>query len=294
MQTISIFGSTGFIGTELIGHLAKKKNEIRVFTRNKIKANHLKLIPNVKLVTYSENSNLKDLLKGTDILINLIGILHESKKNTFIDVHEGLTKEILKSAKNVNVKRLIHVSALKCETPGESKYLFSKLKGEKVVISLFKNKDWTILRPSIVYGPNDKFINLFIKMIKCIPILFLISPKAKFQPIHVDDFVDITIKVIDSKKSFQRILNIAGPKVLTFLEIVNAIKKSLNKKNLIVPLNKTFTYFFVRCLELLPIKLVTRDNLKSMEIDNITDVNDAYQYKSSLKNLSSYLERNSE
>jgi len=294
MQTISIFGSTGFIGTELIGHLAKKKIEIRVFTRSKIKANHLKLIPNVKLVTYSENSNLKDLLKGTDILINLIGILHESKKNTFIDVHEALTKEILKSAKNVNVKRLIHVSALKCETPGESKYLFSKLKGEKVVISLFKNKDWTILRPSIVYGPNDNFINLFIKMIKYIPILFLISPKAKFQPIHVDDFVDITIEVIDSKKSFQRILNIAGPKVLTFLEIVNAIKKSLNKKNLIVPLNKTFTYFFVRCLELLPVKLVTRDNLKSMEIDNVTDINDAYQYKSSLKNLSSYLERNSE
>ncbi len=82
-------------------------------------------------------------------------------------------------------------------------------------------------------------------MIKYIPILFLISPKAKFQPIHVDDFVDITIEVIDSKKSFQRILNIAGPKVLTFLEIVNAIKKSLNKKNLIVPLNKTFTYFFL-------------------------------------------------
>ena len=131
-------------------------------------------------------------------------------------------------------------------------------------------------------------------MIKYVPILFLISPNAKFQPIHVDDFIDITIKVIDSKKSYQRILNISGPKVFTFLEIVNIIKKSLNKKNIIVPLNKILTTVFVRCLELLPVKLVTRDNLKSMEIDNTVDINDAYQYKSSLKNLSSYLERNSE
>lgn len=294
MRTISIFGSSGFIGTELIGQLAKKKNEIRVFTRNKIKANHLKVLPNVKIVHYSDNSNLQELLKGTDVLINLIGILHELKKNQFLNVHEGLTREIVKCAKKVNITRLVHVSALKCDTPGESKYLFSKLRGEKAVTSLCKNKDWTILRPSIVYGPNDNFINLFIKMIKFLPIFFLISPKAKFQPINVDDFVEIIIKVIDSKKSYKRILNIAGPKVFTFLEIIKLIKKSFHKKNIIIPLNKTFTIFFVRCLEILPIKLVTRDNLKSMEIENTIDVNDAYQYKSSLKQLSSYLKKISE
>jgi len=294
MRTISIFGSSGFIGTELIGQLAKKKNEIRVFTRNKIKANHLKVLPNVKIVHYSDNSNLQELLKGTDVLINLIGILHELKKNQFLNVHEGLTREIVKCAKKVNITRLVHISALKCDTPGESKYLFSKLRGEKAVTSLFKNKDWTILRPSIVYGPNDNFINLFIKMIKFLPIFFLISPKAKFQPINVDDFVEIIIKVMDSKKSYKRILNIAGPKVFTFLEIIKLIKKTFKKKNIIIPLNKTFTIFFVRCLEILPIKLVTRDNLKSMEIENTIDINDAYQYKSSLKQLSSYLKKISE
>jgi len=224
----------------------------------------------------------------------LIGILHELKKNQFLNVHEGLTREIVKCAKKVNISRLIHISALKCDTPGESKYLFSKLRGEKAVTSLFKNKDWTILRPSIVYGPNDNFINLFIKMIKFLPIFFLISPKAKFQPINVDDFVEIIIKVMDSKKSYKRILNIAGPKVFTFLEIIKLIKKTFKKKNIIIPLNKTFTIFFVRCLEILPIKLVTRDNLKSMEIENIIDINDAYQYKSSLKQLSSYLKKISE
>ena len=134
--------------------------------------------------------------------------------------------------KKPNVSRLIHVSALKCDTPGESKYLQSKFRGEKAVTTIFKNKAWTILRPSIVYGSNDKFLNLFIKLIKFLPVIFLISPKAKFQPIDVDDFVDILIKVIDSKKSYQKALNIAGPKIFTFLEIIKEIKNSLNKKNI--------------------------------------------------------------
>ena len=125
MHTISIFGSSGFIGTELIGQLAKKNHKINVFTRNKTKANHLKVFPNVKLVSYSENSNFNQLLAGTDVLVNLIGILHEAKKNQFINIHEGLIKKILKGAKKANVSRLIHVSALKCDTPGESKYLQS-------------------------------------------------------------------------------------------------------------------------------------------------------------------------
>jgi NADH dehydrogenase len=175
MHTISIFGSSGFIGTELIGQLAKKNRKINVFTRNKTKANHLELFPNVNLVAYSENSNFNQLLAGTDVLVNLIGILHEAKKNQFINIHEGLIKKILKGAKKANVSRLIHVSALKCDTPGESKYLQSKFRGEKAVTTIFKNKAWTILRPSIVYGSKDKFLNLFIMLIKFLPVFFLIS-----------------------------------------------------------------------------------------------------------------------
>jgi NADH dehydrogenase len=234
------------------------------------------------------------LLAGTDVLVNLIGILHEAKKNQFINIHEGLIKKILKGAKKANVSRLIHVSALKCDTPGESKYLQSKFRGEKAVTTIFRNKAWTILRPSIVYGAKDKFLSLFIKLIKFLPVIFLISPKAKFQPINVDDFVDILMKVIDSKKSYQKALNIAGPKIFTFLEIIKEIKNSLNKKNIIIPLNKKLTWFFVRMLELSPVKLVTRDNLKSMEIDNTAPINDSYQYKSSLRQLSSYLKKYSD
>jgi NADH dehydrogenase len=102
------------------------------------------------------------------------------------------------------------------------------------------------------------------------------------------------IKVIDSKKSYQKALNIAGPKIFTFLEIIKEIKNSLNKKNIIIPLNKKLTLFFVRILELSPIKIVTRDNLKSMEIDNTAPINDSYQYKSSLRQLSSYLKKYSD
>ena len=96
------------------------------------------------------------------------------------------------------------------------------------------------------------------------------------------------------KKSYQKALNIAGPKIFTLLEIIKEIKNSLNKKNIIIPLNKKLTWFFVRMLELSPVKLVTRDNLKSMEIDNTAPINDSYQYKSSLRQLSSYLKKYSD
>ena len=289
MKVISIFGGSGFIGTELINQLVKMRVEIRVFTRKKNKANHLKSLPRVRILEFPSKNNLSDDLKGSDVIINLVGILHEYKSVKFSMAHEDFVNKLIKSALNLNIKRFIHLSALGASKKSLSRYLYSKYKTEGIVRNKFMANDWTILRPSIVFGLNDKFINLFKKLVRFLPIIFLISPKSEFQPIYVGDLVDIIIKSIDNKKTFKKSFDLAGPKKFTFYEIIKLIAKCDEKLNIIISLNKKMSYLFVRILMLSPIKIITTDNLKSMETSNTVKVNDAYNFKSTLKELSIYL-----
>jgi len=289
MKVISIFGGTGFIGTELINQLVKSRVEIRVFTRKKNKANHLKSLPRVKILEFPSKNNLSDDLKGSDVIINLVGILHEYKSVKFSTAHEDFVNKLIKSALNQNIKRLIHLSALGANKKSLSRYLHSKYETECIVRNKFMENDWTILRPSIVFGINDKFINLFKKLVQFLPIIFLISPKSEFQPIYVGDLIDIIIKSINNKKTFKKAFNLGGPEKFTFYEIIKLIAKCDKKLNIIISLNKTMSYLFVRLLMLSPVKIITTDNLKSMETNNTVKVNDAYNFKSTLKELSTYL-----
>ena len=289
MKVISIFGGTGFIGTELIKQLVKMRFEIRVFTRKKNKANHLKSLPRVRILEFPSKNNLSDDLKGSDVIINLVGILHEYKSVKFSMAHEGFVNKLIKSALNQNIKRLIHLSALGASKKSLSRYLYSKYKTEGIVRNKFKENDWTILRPSIVFGLNDKFINLFKRLVRFLPIIFLVSPKSEFQPIHVRDLVDIIIQSINDKKTFKKVFNLGGPKKFTFYELVKLITKCDKKYNIIIGLNKTMSYFFVRLLMISPVKIITTDNLKSMETSNTVKVNDAYNFKHSLTELRTYL-----
>ena len=289
MKVISIFGGTGFIGTELIGQLIKMSVEIRLFTRKNNDVAHLKLSPNIKLFEISSKKNLLANLEGTDVIINLVGILHENRNMKFKIAHEDFILNLIDSAIKKNIKRLIHLSALGTSNNAKSRYLSSKYKTENLIKKAFKRHDWTIMRPSIVFGTNDKFINLFKKIIKFLPIIFLVSPKAKFQPIHVDDLVEIIILSINNKKTYKKVLNLGGPQKFTLIEIIKLISFCYKKRNIIIGLNKTLSYLFVGFLQLSPVKLITTDNLKSMETDNTVKVNDAYKFKTVLKDLKTYL-----
>lgn len=289
MKVISIFGGTGFIGTELVHQLAKMPIEIRVFIRKKSQENQLKLLPRVRLLEYSSKKDLSDDLEGSDVIINLVGILHESRKIKFSMAHEDFVSKLIKYALKKNIKRVIHLSALGVNKNAKSRYLYSKYKTELLIKTEFKDYNWTILRPSIVFGAQDKFINLFKTMIRFLPVIILVSPKAEFQPIYINDLVDIIIKSINDKKTFKKVFNLGGPKKLTFLEIIKLISFCDKKRNIVIGLNKTMSYLFVRLLQLLPIKIITTDNLRSMETSNTVNVNDAYSFKTSLKELSTYL-----
>ena len=289
MKVISIFGGTGFIGTELINQLANMPFKIQLFTRNIKKLSRIKKNSKLVLIEFSEKSDLSTKLSGSDVIINLVGILHETRKDKFLNAHELFVEKLIDISLKVNIKRVIHISALGVNKSPQSKYLLSKYKSEFIIQNKFKMHNWTILRPSIVFGPHDKFINLFKKMVRFLPVILLISPKAEFQPIHVNDLVHIVIKSIDDKKTYKKIFNIGGPKKYTFYEIVKLISFCYKRRNIIICLNKTFSYLMVRILQLSPIKIITIDNLKSMEISNTVKINDSYRFKSSLEELSTYL-----
>ena len=139
MKVISIFGGTGFIGTELIKQLTKMPYKIRLFTRNKEKLNNLELNSQVKLIKLSPESNLTKDLQGTDIIINLVGILHESRSIKFSTVHEVFVNKVIKSAMKQKIKRVVHISALGVNKDSSSKYLYSKFKSESVIRNKFND-----------------------------------------------------------------------------------------------------------------------------------------------------------
>ena len=289
MKVISIFGGTGFIGIELINQLVKLPFEIRLFSRNKKELSKLGCYASLVLVEYSDKSDLLNDLRGSDVIINLVGILHESRRIKFFMAHEDFVSKLVDYALKLKIKRVIHLSALGVNDEQSSKYLNSKYNTELILKDKFKRYYWTIFRPSIVFGPRDKFINLFKKMVRFLPVIFLVSPKSEFQPIHVEDLVYIIIKSLDDKKTFKQVFNIGGPKTFTFYEIIKLITKCEKKRNIIICLNRTMSYLFVRLLQLSPIKLITTDNLRSMETSNTVKVNDAYIFKQSLKELNTYL-----
>lgn len=288
MRVISIFGGSGFIGTELVHELVKKDFEIRLFTRKK-NIYPLHNIPKIKLIQLKSDKNLKNDLIGSDIIIDLVGILHEKKGITFNDIHSTRLEMISRIACDLNVKRFIHIGALGASVKAPSRYLQSKAKGENHVKRVCSKLAWTIYKPSIVFGEHDKFINLFHTIITFIPIIGLVSPYAMFQPIWVKDLVDIIVTSIDDKKTFQKTFNMAGPTCYSFMDIIKLISHYKKKRILILPLGKRISYMLVTLMELLPFKIITRDNLRSMSIDSTVKINDTYQFKSTLMDLGTYL-----
>ena len=291
MKLVTIFGGSGFIGKELAIELSKNPNlHIQIVSRHENKIKDLKVLPNVKFSKINQ-FNLKEiihLVKNSYAVINLIGILHESKSNTFKQIHTNYPKIIQEACIKSKVSKFIHMSALKSETK-QSNYLESKFNGEHELLKS-KNKIKTyILKPSIVFGKNDKFINLFYKLMKFFPVMSVISHQSLFQPISVKDLNTIIDQLLDHNKFESRLFNLGGHQKYSFYQILKLLKQTRKIKCLLIKLPKYLELPLVAILELSPYKIITRDNLKSLKVDNICDVNHAYEFLTNLKDLKTFI-----
>ena len=275
-KKILIFGATGQIGRHLIRKLTKNNYKVICQTRNLHKAIFLKTSGSIGYIDIKETKifdyeKVSELVDNTDIVINLIGILFERGKiNTFEKIHTLFPKFLSEICKKKN-KHLIHISSLGVENASDSKYAASKAEGEN---KIFENlPSAIILKPSIVYSVNDSFTTRFMSLLNFFPIFPLYyGGKTKFAPIHASDLTDIIFHVIENNIRGKKIETV-GPKVLTFLEILNILSKCINKKRVFLPLPLFLAKFSAKILEKMPNPLLTVDQLNLLKYDNISTKN---------------------
>ena len=268
-----IFGASGQIGRNLIRGLAQKNFKITAVTRNlhqkgyilKTQANpgYLDLVE----ANIFDLNKLEKLIKKADVCINLVGILYEKGKNNFQNIHVKFP-EILSNlcAKN-KVKKFIHVSALGIEEATNSNYAISKLSGEKAILKNFENA--VILRPSIVYSSQDNFSTMLMSLLNIIPIFPLYySGKTKFMPLHCSELCKIIITVIE-KNTNEKIIECIGPEELSFKEILEKLLKLIEKKRILMPIPIIFANIIASFFQILPKPLITRDQIRLLNFDNI-------------------------
>lgn len=273
IHQVCVLGGSGFVGSAIVHKLSNAGYTVKVLTRRREAAKHLILLPNVQVVEadIADDNVLHAELVGSDAVINLVGILHETGKLSFEQVHANLPKRLARHCYDLGITRLLHISALQASAQAASAYLRSKAAGEAEVFSYSKDLHVTVFRPSVIFGRNDSFLNLFAGLVKLLPVVLLAKPEAKFQPIWVEDVAQAFVSSLNNVSTYGKAYDLGGPRVYTMRELIEFVMFVLGKKRKIVGLNDTLSYYQAYALELMPVKLMTRDNLHSMEVDSVCE-----------------------
>ena len=276
-QICTILGGGGFIGRYLVRNLTKKNYRCIITTRKAFEKGYLKTQATpgaIELLDWNPNnfSELKEAIKNSDIVINLIGILYETRKQKFFNIHSSIPEAVAKICSEAEVKKFIHVSAIGANENSKSLYQKSKHLGEVKALSNFKNT--VIIRPSVVCGTEDNFTNLFSKL-SILPVIPLVGINYKFQPILVTDIADAIIKAIEIKDNEGKIYEIGGPKIISFGDMVKSILKTINKKRFVVPMPMPIAKIQSAITDLLPFPpILTKDQCEILsEADNVVSNN---------------------
>ena len=275
-RTVCVLGGTGFVGRQLISQLVQSGYTVRVPTRNRERARELLVLPGVEVIAADvhDEAVLPRLLAGADAAINLVGILNEKGHDGsgFRKVHVDLVEKLVRACHESRVPHLLQMSALKANAEsGPSHYLRSKGAGERTLKNLAGDElRYTIFQPSVIFGPEDSFINRFAGLLRICPILPLARPKARFAPVSVADVASAFCAALDNHGAYDRTLQLYGPEDYSLREIVVEIARILNLKRLIVglpdSLSRIQAWFFDYVI---PGKNFTLDNYRSMAVASV-------------------------
>ena len=270
INNICVIGGSGFVGRHLCHQLAARGFRVRVPTRDRERAKSLILLPTVEVVVADvhEPAALAGVIRGCDAVINLVGVLHDARGSRGFDAaHVELARKVAAACKANGVRRLLHMSALAAAPDAPSNYLRSKAAAERLVLA--SGLDVTVFRPSVIFGPEDSFLNLFAGLARMLPVLALACPNARFQPVFVEDVTAAFVRALDDINTLGRSYDLCGPKRYTLRELVTYVGRLTGHPRPVIGLNRTLSYCQAWAMELLPVKLMTRDNLRSMEIDSV-------------------------
>jgi len=275
-ERIVVLGGTGFIGRHLVARLVEQGCHVVVPTRRSQHGRDLKFLPTVEIVETDlhDSAALTRLLAGNDAVVNLIGVLHDKPGEPygehFARAHVALPRRLVEACGRANIRRIIHVSALgvRLDRRGPSMYLRSKADGERAIEQSLT--DWTILRPSVVFGPDDQFLNLFAGLLQFAPVMPLAGASCRFQPVYVGDVVAAIAAALDEASTIGKTIELAGPEVFTLAELVAWVGRVSGHPRPIIPLSAGLGKWQAWFLEHLPgPTLMSRDNVDSMAVDNV-------------------------
>ncbi|GCB04866.1 complex I NDUFA9 subunit family protein [Ralstonia sp. SET104] len=290
-SNLLVFGGTGFIGSQLLSRLVTEtfsapglpEGRVIVPTRDpeSSRAHNLTLLPRVDVMDadiYADDALDALFLALTErggehcAVINLVGVLQDAREMpygpNFQRVHVDLPRRIVAACRRHGVNRLLHMSALGADPAGPSMYLRSKGDGERVVMN--SELDWTVFRPSVVFGPQDHFLNLFASMQRMAPFVPLACADARFQPVYVDDVAAAFINALKKPATIRHAYPLVGPRIYTLAELMRFAGRASGHPRWIVPLPEGLGRMQAALLERLPGAPISRDNLDSMRVDNVS------------------------
>lgn len=276
MNNILVLGGTGFIGRHVCEKLHRQGWNITVPTRRAINAARVQHLPRVTVLEADvhDPAQLLGLLNGQDAVVNLVAILHGSEDD-FERVHVELPLSLAEVCAADGVRRVVHVSAMGVSQDGPSRYQRSKARGEEVLRG--SGLDLTILRPSIVFGAGDRFLNLFARMQAVLPVVPLAGAHARFQPVWVEDVAQAVVACLRDSglpmSSVGQTFECAGPDVLTLADLVRLAGRYGSRQRPVLPLPAALARLQARVMEWMPGEpLMSRDNLDAMSVDNVASL----------------------
>ncbi len=271
ITTVAVLGGSGFVGRHVCHALAAEGFRVRVATRDRERAKEqLILLPTVEVmdIDVHDPAELGAFIQGADAAVNLVGVLHDGRGDrSFRRAHVELARKIIAACREQGVGRVLHMSALAANPAGPSEYLRTKSEAETVVRD--SGLAWTIFRPSVVFGREDRFLNLFASVLRVSPVMALACPNARFQPVFVENVATAFTKALTDLASYGRSYDLCGPKVYTLRELVEYVGTVTDRRRPIIGLNDTLSRWQALAMGCLPVKLMTRDNYLSMKVDSV-------------------------
>ena len=270
-DSIVVLGGAGFVGRHVVAKLVSAGYRVAVPTRRREDAKHLITLPTVDVVEEDihDPRALEWLFAERAAVVNLVGIIHESGRDTFDRVHVELPRKVIAACHNAGVRRLLHMSALGASGDAPSRYLTSKAAAEAMVAA--SGLKWTIFRPSVIFGREDTFLNMFARLARMLPVVALASAQARFQPVYVADVAHCFVHSVDDEITFGARYDLCGPKVYTLKELVTYVGEVTGAVRPIITLGPGLSSAMATVLGNLPGRILTRDNLASMRKDNVCD-----------------------
>lgn len=271
-QKILVLGGSGFVGRHVCEALSRQGHRITVPTW-RLPARSVQMFPGVEVVRADvhDPAQLASLVRGHDAVVNLVAILHGSEA-AFDHVHVQLMRHLVAACNKEGVHRLVHISALGADEHAASMYQRSKARGEKVLHTAVQtaNLELTVLRPSVIFGLDDKFINVFAKLQAVFPFMPLAGATTRFQPVWVQDVARAVVHCLSHRATVGETFELCGPEVFTLQQLVELAGRWSGHPRFVLPLPATVAHLQAFMMEFLPgPTLMSRDNLASMQTDNV-------------------------